>query len=311
MKKNWIIVSLVILFIIAGATYYFLNSKIEKNKKDLSNQALNSDIIAKGDAKNNPQQAPNMKDDQGNTILYQIDGKTIAYGKKGDQSFGYYNFYINSKLLTWRYGNKTAISIAESDQMNKTVVTGRNFKIYKTNQDNMVVIYHEDSEPVMGGDISISAWSAVNLLKSQVRSMYSYDNIYLDFGDNKTEAIDIKDYIDEKGCGEAKNVTEAKKITPLFKGFLTYYEKVFYEETNGNANLSCSFGAAYDESGNKYSQVVNTNKTFLGFNSQLTKAYFLVKGSGWQASYSYDFETKKIIKEDPSNILKLTLIKEF
>lgn len=315
MRKAWIVVSLVALLIIAGATYYFINSNAEKNKKDLSNQALNLDNkttpITESSTNKNPQQVPNTKDDQGNDILYKASGKTLTYSKTGDQPFEYYNFYINNELLTWRYGNKTAVSIAASDQMNKTEVAGKNFKIYKTNQDNIVVVYHEGSEGAMGGDISILAWSAVDLSKSQVYSLYSYDNMSLDFGDNKSEVVDIEDNIEENGCDQAKDATEAKNVAPLFKGFLTYYQKVFYKETDNNATLSCDFGTAYDEGGNTYNRVVDTSKVFLGFNSQLTKVYFSAKGKDWQANYSYNFETKKIIKENPSNILTLTLIKGF
>jgi hypothetical protein len=164
----------------------------------------------------------------------------------------------------------------------------------------------------MGGDFSVSAWNAVDLLKSEVYSFYSYDDYYLDFGDNKSEVIDIKDYIDDKGCDKVKSVSEAKKITPIFKGFFTDYEKVFYEE-NENNTLICSFDLVPDEGGNKhgYGQVAGTNKTFLGFNDQLTKVYFSVKSTNWQSNYSYNFETKKITKENPSNMLKLTLIKDF
>ena len=69
-RKAWIVVLLVAIFIIAGATYY---SNAGKNKKDANNQALNLDNkkipITENSAKENFQQAPNMKDDQGDTTV--------------------------------------------------------------------------------------------------------------------------------------------------------------------------------------------------------------------------------------------------
>ncbi len=311
MKKIWIIVSsVVLLVIIAGATYYFINLNSGGNRTAFNNS---SQPVASTETanvvKNDVEKVNQVNSDSGQIKyvkgnIYEVAGHNVEYVNNDEL-----NDFVTVD------GNKIL------EGFNEGVVLKNFLKINYGENRWLVLEYTHEAMDLEPKDLMIFD------LDSKKKITISYDNADSIGGYFEINNWQISDSLVGDKCdnNSIKNQTQAGEAKVYLKGF--YLQETGTSKNSGliystnsklavECKIDCDGGGCYGlKEGELFVHTNQSQKKFLGFSSNGDLVYFSATGKGWTAYYIYNVAQNIITETTLDNVnqnkVKLTLVKAF